>query len=65
MTFCGECGKQAGPNDKFCTECGVPLKNQQISVIDERIEFNEKRYVLPKGNFRHQTICKCTLKMKQ
>lgn len=35
MVFCGSCGKRASDNEKFCTNCGTPIKETTIKVIEE------------------------------
>ena len=35
MGFCGGCGKQSAPEDKFCTGCGTVIKEAKISVMGE------------------------------
>lgn len=32
MVFCGSCGKQAGPNDRFCTGCGTAIESAGAQV---------------------------------
>jgi len=30
MGFCGKCGKEINPSDKFCTDCGKPSRESKI-----------------------------------
>jgi len=30
MGFCGKCGKEVNPSDKFCTGCGEPSRESKI-----------------------------------
>ena len=44
MGFCGGCGKQSDPEDKFCTGCGIPLKEIQVSVLEDTGEMIKEEY---------------------
>ena len=44
MGFCGTCGKKAEPDEKFCTGCGVPIKEAKISVLEESGQVIKEEY---------------------
>lgn len=44
MGFCGSCGKRADPEDKFCTVCGMPIKEATVSVLEETGELIKEEY---------------------
>ena len=44
MTFCGSCGKRASEKEKFCTACGAPLIETQVSVLEEVGEIIKEEY---------------------
>jgi len=44
MAFCGECGKQAGPDDKFCTGCGAQIKEAKVSILEETGQVIKEEY---------------------
>jgi len=44
MGFCWACGKKAGNMDKFCTECGTPIIESKITVMEETGEIIKEEY---------------------
>jgi hypothetical protein len=34
LTKCPECDSKVGPNDKFCSECAYPLKEEKPSEVE-------------------------------
>jgi len=44
MGFCGSCGKQANPDNKFCRGCGKPIQESQVSVLEETGEVVKEEY---------------------
>ncbi len=44
MAFCGGCGQKAGPEDKFCTGCGAPITESQVSVLEESGQVIKEEY---------------------
>ena len=46
MGFCGGCGKKADSEDKFCTGCGAPISEAQVSVLEETGEVVKEEYRL-------------------
>lgn len=46
MGFCGGCGQKSGPEDKFCTGCGVPIKEVQVSVLEDSGQVIKEEYRL-------------------
>jgi len=44
MGFCGNCGKQSDPQDKFCTKCGSLIKEAQVSVLENTGEIIKQEY---------------------
>ena len=44
MGFCGGCGKQSDPEDRFCTGCGTPIKESKISVLEDTSQIIKEEY---------------------
>lgn len=44
MVFCGNCGKRASDEEKFCTNCGTPIKETTIQVTKEVGEIIKEEY---------------------
>ena len=44
MAFCGNCGKKASDEDKFCTSCGTQIKEVTIQVTEEIGEILKEEY---------------------
>jgi len=45
MGFCGTCGKKAEPGEKFCTGCGIAIKEAKISVLEETGQIIKEEYI--------------------
>lgn len=44
MPFCGNCGKKADNEDRFCTVCGAQIKEVRISVTEELGQVIKEEY---------------------
>jgi len=44
MGFCGGCGRQSDPDNKFCTGCGKPIVETTVSVVEETGQVIKEEY---------------------
>ena len=44
LGFCGSCGKRASEKDKFCTVCGEPISESQVTVLEDVGEIIKEEY---------------------
>ena len=56
MKYCSNCGNQITEKDKFCSECGFAVNNQNNTEIEKQMMLDDKAQITQNKNLAGNTI---------
>ena len=56
MKYCSKCGNQITENDKFCSECGIAVNNQNNTEIEKQTTLDNNVQITQNKNLAGNTI---------